>query len=281
MRVDLRQVRQSALGAALTGGGREIAGLGSLTELCGFDPTEQIQELALATPASNDGEPALGIVATGDFEPERIAGCVAKVISRRGGSPVQSRIGEFSSVRDRSRDGAEVAVRPGGPVLVGEGAYFRAMLDAADGRGPTLLGDEAHATLRDAVGGQGAVTVTFVTKPGWLERWVAKDEALAAPLGSVRAGALRVDLEPSPRATLLLSCPSAPTCTELGKWAEKTQSDGRAGLERELGADPVADAKVSVEPSAVRLQLVFDASKLQKLLLALLLDDEPKPTAPQ
>ena len=184
-RFDLVRIRQSGLGSAITGGGRELTGLGSLTELCGFDPTEQIQELALATPAAAGDEPALGIVATGDFEPERILSCVAKVISRRGGTPTQSKLGEFSSVRDRSRDGAEVAVRSGGPVLVGEGAYFRAMLDAADGRGPTLLGDEAHATLRDAVGGHGALSVTFVTRPGWLERWVTRDEAGAAPLGAV------------------------------------------------------------------------------------------------
>lgn len=280
-RFDLVRIRQSGLGSAITGGGRELTGLGSLTELCGFDPTEQIQELALATPAAAGDEPALGIVATGDFEPERILSCVAKVISRRGGTPTQSKLGEFSSVRDRSRDGAEVAVRSGGPVLVGEGAYFRAMLDAADGRGPTLLGDEAHATLRDAVGGHGALSVTFVTRPGWLERWVTRDEAGAAPLGVVRAGALRVDLEPVPRATLLLACPSDSICKELGEWVEKTQRELRAGITREARLDPVSSAKVSVEPNAVRLALDFDSRKLQQLLLALLLDDEPKPTAPQ
>lgn len=278
-RVDLARVRESTLGAALTGGGREISGLGSLSEICGFDPTEQIQELALAVPEQKGeiAEPALGIVATGDFDPDGILGCAAKVIARRGGTPAQSQLGEFSSVRDRSRAGAEVAVRRGGPVLVGEGAYFRAMLDAADGRGPTLLGDETHSTLRAAVGGYGALTATFVARPGWLERWVGPDDALRAPLGAVRAGALRVDLEPGPRATLLLSCPAPPKCAELGQWVDESQSGFRAGLSRELGGDPVLEAKVSTETNAVRLELRFDPLRLQKILLALMLDDARGP----
>ena len=72
-RIDLTQVRKSALGAALTGGGRELSGLGSLGEICGFDPTEQIRELAIAMPESG-AEPELGIVATGDFDADRIIG---------------------------------------------------------------------------------------------------------------------------------------------------------------------------------------------------------------
>lgn len=269
-RVDLAQVRKSALGAALTGGGRELSGLGSLGEICGFDPTEQIEELALAMPGDR-AEPELGIVATGDFDAERIIECVAKVITRRGGTPTVSRIGEIASVRDRSRDGPEVAVRSGGPVMVGEGAYFRAMLDAADGRGPTLLGDEAHAALREAVSGHGAVGVTFVTQPGWLTRWVPDDEASEAPLGAVRAGALRIDLDPQPRATLLLSCPAPPVCSELGKWAERMTTKLRAGL----AIDPISESTVSVDPGAVRVRIGFDASKLQRVLLSLATDPPP------
>lgn len=267
MRVDLGQVRKSALGAALTGGGREIAGLGSLSEICEFDPTEQIDELAIAVPEQR-GEPALGIVATGDFDATRIIDCAAKVLTRRGGTPAPSRLGEFSSIRDRARAGAEVAVRSGGPVIVGEGEYFRAMLDAADGRSATLLGDEAHTTLRDAVAGHGALGVTFVTRPGWLTRWASDDEALSAPLGAVRAGALRVDLEPSPRATLLLSCPAEPTCQELGKWAEQLIGKLRGSVE----PDPIAEAKLTVEPNAIRVRIAFDPGGLQKLVLGLLLE---------
>lgn len=268
-RVDMGRVRQSGLGQMLTGSGRELAGLGSVQELCGFDPTEKIEELALATPAERSEEPALGIVATGDFEPARLLDCVAKIISRRGGTPAESKIGAFSSVRDRTRGGAEVAVKPGGPVLVGEGAYFRAMLDAADGRAPTLLGDEAHATLREAVGGYGALSVTFLARPGWLERWVPKEEAAGTPLADVRAGSLRVDLDPGPRAVLLLACPTAQSCEALGNWAGGLLRKTRDGL----AIDPVSEAKVSVEKNAVRLSLAFDPLKLQKLVLALVLDD--------
>jgi hypothetical protein len=266
-RIDLTQVRKSALGAALTGGGRELSGLGSLGEICGFDPTEQIRELAIAMPESG-AEPELGIVATGDFDADRIIGCVAKVITRRGGTPALSRIGDFASVRDRSRDGAEVAVRSGGPVMVGEGAYFRAMLDAADGRGPTLLGDEAHAALREAVAGHGAISLTFITRPGWLTRWVPQDEASEAPLGAVRAGALRIDLDPQPRATLLLSCPTPAACSELGKWTDQMATKARAAL----AIDPVSESKVDVDSAAVRLRIGFDPSKLQRALLSLLME---------
>ena len=152
--------------------------------------------------------------------------------------------------------------------MVGEGAYFRAMLDAADGRGPTLLGDEAHAALREAVAGHGAISLTFITRPGWLTRWVPQDEASEAPLGAVRAGALRIDLDPQPRATLLLSCPTPAACSELGKWTDQMATKARAAL----AIDPVSESKVDVDSAAVRLRIGFDPSKLQRALLSLLME---------
>lgn len=273
---DLTRVRRSPLGAALTGGGRELAGLGSITEICGFDPTEQIRELALSVPEQRPGAaPTLGIVATGNFDPERFLPCVAKVVDRRGGSPVKNQLGTFSSVRDQSREGPEIAVRKAGPAIVGEGGYFRSMVDAAEGHTPTLLSDEMHSTLRTSVGGAGAITATWISRPGWLERWLQEDEATRAPLRVVRAGALRVDLLPEARATLLLACPDKTACSELGKWADGAIANARAGLTRELGADPISGIESSVEQNAVRLVFGFDSGNLQQVLGRLLRDDGP------
>jgi hypothetical protein len=272
VRADLAALRETALGASLFGGGRELAGLGTLTELCGFDPTEQIEELVIAVPPArgSTGEPSPGIVATGPFDPARVLGCVARVIGRRGGTPVETRFGELVSIRDQRNPGAEVAVRAGGPVLVGEGAYFRSMLDAAEGRSPTLLGDQAHATLRRALDGAGAATLTFVARPGWLERWLSEDQPMDTPLADVRAGALSLEVTPNLGVTLLLSCPAEAQCEKLAGWLAARVGDARERLRTELGADPVTSLKVRAEPHAARLQLSLDAATTQRLLLAAL-----------
>jgi len=279
--VRMTPLRQSTVGRMLTGSGRDLPGLGPIASLCGFDPTERIDELALGVARERPGEePSFGIVASGHFEADAVLGCAAKVLAKRGGEPQKSRIGSFVSVRDRSRSGPEIAVRDGGPVLVGEGPYFRAMLDAAEGEGPNLLGDEAHATLRQSVRGHGLLTATWLSRPGWLARFADVDDAEQAPLGKVRAGAFRLQLEPEPRAELVLACPGESDCQSLSTWVERARGDLSKGLLGELGIDPIRVAQIRREESAVRATVELDSAKLEKLALRLLLDETPSKAPP-
>jgi hypothetical protein len=271
---DFARVRQSPLGAALTGGGRELPGIGPLDELCGFDPTDRIREIALA---AADGASELGIVATGDFSRDRLIECAARVIEKRGGEPAHSQLGSFRTVRDRGRPEGEVAVREGGPVLLGGGSYLRDMVDAVEGRAPTLLGDETHSVLRAAIGGRGAVLVTWIARPDWLERWLGHDAVAGSPLAAVRAGALRLEVAPELAATFLFTCPDDATCQKLGAWAEGLCDGLRQAARESAGEDPVRESKVTVEKNVVRLSASLDSASASKLLVRWFLRDEPAP----
>ena len=60
--------------------------------------------------------------------------------------------------------GGEIAVRKGGPVLLGAGTYLRAMIDAAEGRTPTIRSSVAHTHLAREIG-RAALRVTVVLTP--------------------------------------------------------------------------------------------------------------------
>jgi len=150
---DVAVLRGQPLTAALFERGRVIPGLGPVEEVCGFDPIEGVREVALAVPmGGDDGD--FGVVASGTVPDEALLSCASKVIAARGGRPVQSRVGGFQTTRDvsLSRPGGEIAVRMGGPVLLGSGAYLRSMIDTADGSMPSVKQHKEHARLREATG---------------------------------------------------------------------------------------------------------------------------------
>ncbi|MBK8254557.1 MAG: hypothetical protein IPK82_18055 [Polyangiaceae bacterium] len=163
---DLEALRTTSIGPKLLSAERDLPGLGKVRDVCGIDPMEKVREIALAIPAAGD-EGDFGIVAAGDIPDEAILACAAKVIEQRGGKPVISTIGSFRTVRDATLvlSGAEIAARKGGPILLGAGAYLRAMIDAADGRVSTIRSSVAHARLGEQVRGATArVTVVLTPK---------------------------------------------------------------------------------------------------------------------
>lgn len=275
--VDFARLRQTSLGALLTESGRELPGVGSLPEVCGFDPTPQIRELALAVPERKErsDETELGIVVTGEFDRDRIAECAARVIARRGGEPVRTELDSFTALRDRNRSDTEIAVRDGGPVLIGGGRYLREMLDTAEGKAPNLLGDSPHSTLRTAVGTKAPVIASWVNRPGWIERFLEPSAVERSPLAAVRAGAIRIDVATDWTATLLLACPDADSCGRLGEWLRGLSDDARTALKQELGHDPIREATVSVESNAVRSNVTLDPARTTQLVARLLLGAPP------
>ena len=227
---DLAALRASPAGAPFLREGREIPGLGKVKDVCGFDPMDTLTEVAVAIPAAGEaGE--FGLVAAGPVDADAVLACAAKVIQARGGNPVITTVGGFRSVRDASlaTTGGEIAVRKGGPLLLGAGAYLRAMIDAADGRAPSIRSSRAHGFLGHEVG-DASVRVTVVLSPE--QRRTLADElalggATGSPASAVVAGALGVKLGPSVGLHVVLSCDDAAACERLaGKL--KQDRDARA-----------------------------------------------------
>jgi hypothetical protein len=216
---DLKALRASPLGAPFLREGREIQGLGKVKDVCGFDPMDSIEEVAVAIPAAGEGGD-FGLAAAGPIQDEALLACASKVIAARGGRPVVTPIGSFSTVHDAALDapGGEIAVRRGGPVLLGGGAYLRAMIDAADGRTPSIRSSVAHSRLAAEVGG-GAARITVVLTP---EQRVQLADELAlsgagdSPAASILAGALGVDLGPTVAIHGVVACAGAAACVDLG-----------------------------------------------------------------
>jgi hypothetical protein len=212
---DLRALRASPLGAPFLREGREIKGLGKVRDVCGFDPIETLTEVAIAIPAAGEaGE--FGLVATGPVDDEALLACAAKIIDARGGQAVTTTLGSFRAVRDASltTSGGEIAVRKGGPLLLGAGAYLRAMVDAADGRTPTIRSSVAHAFLGRELG-DAPLRVTFVLTPEQRRSLADELEGGGLTAGSLRAGGVGVTLGELVAVHAIASCETASACAAI------------------------------------------------------------------
>jgi hypothetical protein len=282
---NLEKLRQSPLSGLVDEGSREIVGQ-SVRETCGFDPIDRAKTLLLVIPnrtehpRDDSGQPPFGIAIGGEFTEAAVASCAVRVVDKRGGEPARAKLGSFQAIRDRRATG-EVAVRDGGPLLLSEGWYLREMIDALDGKTPSLASDEQHATLRDSVGGKGsAILVTFISPPGWLDRMAGSEIASLSPLASLRAGAIRIDVDPRFTATLLLACPDTAQCDEIARFVERMRTDLRRAIAEELGIDPILEFKTEREKNAVRAFIELDPVKTARVA-AKLMAHEPELQAPQ
>jgi hypothetical protein len=174
---------------------------------CELDPLRDLDELVISVPsAARIGEElsnpfssgALALVASGRFRAQAVAACATSAINARGGDPVRTQIGSFVGVRDRKRGQAEIVARDGLLVL-SEGSYLRALLDAADGKGAPgseleRTQDRLHAELRRKLGEHAPLRATLALSPGWLEQALADPDAGASPLAKLRSAAAGVEL---------------------------------------------------------------------------------------
>jgi hypothetical protein len=154
--IDVASLAQSPLGEALVGHGgtraEALLGVDSITETCGFDPLPHLRSIAIAIPEGEGEHGEFGVAASGTLAKAALASCVKAVIAKRGGEAEERQTGSFTVVVDAHHPGgAEVAFREGGPYLVGRGAWLARMIDAADGRIPSVRAASSgnlHAVLR-------------------------------------------------------------------------------------------------------------------------------------
>jgi hypothetical protein len=263
--LDLAQLRDSELGRALLSAGRELPGVGRIDAICGFDPAEDVREVAVAMPPFSTGD-ELGVVIAGDVRMEQISECVERVVRRRGGKPSRTQLGSFVAIRDRSAPaGAEVLVRDGGPVLLGQGHYLRDMVDAAQGRTESSRQDPAHASLRRRIGQTGPLTASWSLDAGWLERVSGDELARLSPLSELRAAAVRMDIAPEVAVRALLVCTSADACQRVAQVLRSFSRDLGPALREELGDDPLAGARIDLSGATLELSLQVPSERLSAM----------------
>lgn len=148
--VDAAELRRSPVSEALLGRETHRAlGLGSLAEACGFDPLARVQRLAIAVP-EDDSEPGeFGLAARVEVSRDELRRCTEEIAHRRGTSAEIREVGRFFVVETAARGARpRLAYGAGGLLVVGKGAWFDAMLAAAQRAGPGLDASSAHAALR-------------------------------------------------------------------------------------------------------------------------------------
>ncbi|MEO7034724.1 MAG: hypothetical protein ABI548_12525 [Polyangiaceae bacterium] len=260
---DVAALERAPLGAAFA---QRLGQLGRTNELaarCGFDPLTRLSQLALAVPSagmpgSDDAHADdFGIVASGPFSAAEITRCASAAIAQRGGDAAFSKLGGFSSVRDRKGSGGEVAAK-NGLLIVSGGSYFRELLDSAEGSHAKPDHDDArdarHAELRRALG-PGQLIATWLLADGWFQRVSGDDSARLSPLGALKALGARVQVGTDVRLAVLLDCADADGTARLAALLdERLPSLAMLGLAPALMA---AAQRVEVTRAGARLQLTL------------------------
>lgn len=134
--------------------GAKALGIGKLADACGFDPLGRVEQLAVAVPEEGDkGE--LGMAARVTVTRDELSTCTSNLAGQRGGKVATKDVGSFVVVEDSA--GSQEAARPrlaygrGGLLVVGRGAWFDAMLGAADGKQPGAREAQAHMAMRSSL----------------------------------------------------------------------------------------------------------------------------------
>jgi hypothetical protein len=157
MTLDIDELRESPLGAAILGGAdRKLLGEKALTATCGFDPLDRLREIAVAVPTDDDtGE--FGLVMRADIAKEELVACAEKVMdSQEGGVHASVReSGSFTLVEpdgDLQKRYPTLAYRQGGPFLMARGTWLGTMMDTIEGKLPSAGRESTHLGLRRAIG---------------------------------------------------------------------------------------------------------------------------------
>ena len=126
--------------------------------------------VALAMPRGEPSEAAsdFALIADTSLEPEPVLRCAEAAIRKRGGSPVRSSLGAFTSVRDQSKPLGEVAIRADGLFVLSGGKYFRDVIDSANGARredeASRLRARVHAAVRRKLGASWRPQMSCISK---------------------------------------------------------------------------------------------------------------------
>lgn len=282
--VDVEALRASPLGDQL--GSLGEAGIAEVKKTCGFDPLARAKELAVCVP-EEEAPGEFGVVARADLTAVEVASCAEKLAAERGArTKVVEKAGGFSVVQqegsDDDRAASRIALRPGGPLIVGAGRWLDAMMETARTGKDRVAGDPTHAALRKSVIGadKPAVVASAILPKALRERLKRQmlGEAADADSNAAMSGVLGVAqaalaFTPGVRGgtaklVVELRCETAGDCVEVQKLIERKRKAAAGDLRlRLVGLGAVLDnLKVEVEGTTLRATATDDAEDLAGLV---------------
>ena len=266
--LDLEAPHTDGLRALLFNPAHELAGVGRLQEVCGYDPSPRVKALAVAAfrPSESDPSgPAFAVVAGGDFEMPRLAVCIERLIETRGGRAERHRSGSITLIRDQHGTDTEIALLDQGLVLVSTRQHLRQLLQALDGEAPNVGDDPTHRSLRAAVGGQAPVIGTLAFQRGWLTQLFTDEDAERSPLAHLRAAALRLDLGDDVALDALLRCERAADVAPLQRFLNELRGKISPAL-RDQGLAALDRFEFEPQGQDLRLRWKLDENTLEQLI---------------
>lgn len=161
---DLEKARNSALARDLA----QLADVGEMQELCGFDPVGHVRTLAVGVPEKPDG--VFGIAFTHDLSDDDLGKCAQRMMSLRSATPRFTQRGSWTVLEQEGAlaeaTRAKIAYRSGSPVLVARGDYLATMQSALDGQTARAESDGDHEKLRKAAAShQGTIAIATAVLP--------------------------------------------------------------------------------------------------------------------
>jgi hypothetical protein len=178
-------------------------------------------------------------------------------------------------VRDATMvlSGAEIAVKKGGPVLLGAGAYLRAMIDAADGRVPNIRSSVAHARLGEQVRGA-TVRATMVLTPGQREDLAKNLAEEGGPSGaaSLVAGAIGITAGANVAIHAVIACESEAGCAEVARILTRARDERANDLATRIAgfARVLQGVRIQAEGETVQITAEVPSDEAAVLLERLL-----------
>ncbi len=277
--INLRAPRAEVLRSLLFDA--ELPGLGRVSEICGYDPTKGISSLALALFRSEGASspPAFGIVASGRFEQSKLAACAEQLVRSRGGHPERQQAGSMVLVRDDRKPGAEIALLQNNLVAVSARKHLRQMLQALDGKIPSVVDNPTHRALRGALGADAPVLASLELEAGWLERLFEDEPVDKSPLATRRAGAVRLSVEEDIEVAALLRCRDADGCRRLQAFLVDFTKRALP-LVGPPWSSALSNVNLKLEARELRASWTIDPALLSRLLRDMTRDPSPGADSP-
>lgn len=227
-------------------------------------PLAAVDRLALALPGpSLEGD--LAVVGLGSrVRATAFVDCARLVIGARGGTAKTSQRDDFTIVQEGEGLRGVLAVRDGGPVVLGRGAWFDAVLAVADGTSPSLRGDPVHDVERSKREGALAIATWSIGDDDRAALRKQLPEPVRA-VADVRAVVIDARDDGAGGVSLLVDalCASG-SCDGVARWAV----GAKAGFAAEpmIGAlglgDVVRGARVGAQSDRVRVSFAIAAPAL-------------------
>ena len=228
--VDVAGLGAAAAQELLRAGGSALLGL---REQCGFEPLLGLRHVAFVVPfraEPSQGGADFAVIAETSLDAEAVLRCAESVVRKRGGTPIRSSLGAFSSVRDQAKPLGEVAIRGDGLFVLSGGQYFRDVIDRAGG---AAAGDE-RAKLRTEL----HLAVRRRLAPSQVVLTLLPGATL--PLPGVEALGLGMEVKRGLELRGFVGCRSEPACVDTRELALRVRDE----LARDASVSGLASVSV-------------------------------------